>query len=292
MEKSRNNIDDMTLNVSVKNGIKYAKDNFRAAVRMLMPVSLVIAVVSAVAWGGNIGIVKTNYITYMPFHEVSMPFFLRYAAGLLIVLVAFMLWKGISFAVLQGDSDLKTKDKILAGLKYIQFCLLAFLVFGIVGAALIVASLKLSVWLWIAVGLYMIFITVPLFVAEYEYMIPDSNFRTSLRKGFKVLKEQWGRVFFRLLIVNAVAVLLFTVVLLPAASLMLGIYDNATAVSMENAPATPVFIYIMEFLFLVLGMIASLCVVFFAMSGKKAFFEECNATAYLLAEEKAGKFAD
>ena len=110
MEKSRNNIDDMTLNVSVKNGIKYAKDNFRAAVRMLMPVSLVIAVVSAVAWGGNIGIVKTNYITYMPFHEVSMPFFLRYAAGLLIVLVAFMLWKGISFAVLQGDSDLKTKD--------------------------------------------------------------------------------------------------------------------------------------------------------------------------------------
>ena len=29
MEKSRNNIDDMTLNVSVKNGIKYAKDNFR-----------------------------------------------------------------------------------------------------------------------------------------------------------------------------------------------------------------------------------------------------------------------
>ena len=151
-----------------------------------------------------------------------------------------MLWKGISFAVLQGDSDLKTKDKILAGLKYIQFCLLAFLVFGIVGAALIVASLKLSVWLWIAVGLYMIFITVPLFVAEYEYMIPDSNFRTSLRKGFKVLKEQWGRVFFRLLIVNAVAVLLFTVVLLPAASLMLGIYDNAIAVSMENAPATPV----------------------------------------------------
>ena len=129
-------------------------------------------------------------------------------------------------------------------------------------------------------------------MAEYEYMIPDSNFRTSLRKGFKVLKEQWGRVFFRLLIVNAVAVLLFTVVLLPAASLMLGIYDNATAVSMENAPATPVFIYIMEFLFLALGMIASLCVVFFAMSGKKAFFEECNATAYLLAEEKAGKFAD
>ena len=55
MEKSRNNIDDMTLNVSVKNGIKYAKDNFRAAVRMLMPVSLVIAVVSAVAWGSNIG---------------------------------------------------------------------------------------------------------------------------------------------------------------------------------------------------------------------------------------------
>ena len=184
MEKSRNNIDDMTLNVSVKNGIKYAKDNFRAAVRMLMPVSLVIAVVSAVAWGGNIGIVKTNYITYMPFHEVSMPFFLRYAAGLLIVLVAVMLWKGISFAVLQGDCDLKTKDKILAGLKYIQFCLLAFLVFGIVGAALIVASLKLSVWLWIAVGLYLIFITVPLFVAEYEYMISDSNFRTSLRKGF------------------------------------------------------------------------------------------------------------
>ena len=126
-----------------------------------------------------------------------------------------------------------------------------------------------------------------MYIAEYDYMLTDDNFRKSLYKGFKAVKEQWGRVFFRLLMVNAAALLFVFVVLLPASALMLGIYDNATAVSLTEAQKTPLLIYIAEYLFIGIGMLATLCVSFGTVSAKKAFFEEAAANASFMAEEKA-----
>ena len=289
MDNSENIADALTLGASIKKGTRNIMEYFRAVARALLPVSVAMAVVAAAAFGGNIGEVKTDYITYMPFHEISMALFLRYAAGCVLLAVLFMLWKGVVFAILGGDKKLSVKDKIFAGLKFAQFCLLSMLAFGIIGAVLVVVSVKVSVFAWIAVAVYLIVIAVPLYMAEYEYMLTDNNFRKSLCKGFRAMKEQWGRVFFRLLVANAAAVLLMVVALLPALALMLGIYDNATAVCMAGAQKTPLPIYILECLFMGLGVLATLCVYFGAVSAKKAFYEEAVANASFMAEEKAGE---
>ncbi len=287
MDNSENIADALTLGASIKKGTRNIMDKFRVVARALLPVSVAMAIVAMAAFGGNVGEVKTNYITYMPFHEISMALFLRYVAGCVLLAVLFMLWKGVVFAILGGEKKLSVKDKMFAGLKFAQFCLLSMLAFGIIGAALVVVSVKVSAFVWIAVAVYLFVIAVPLYIAEYEYMLTDSNFRKSLCKGFKAMKEQWGRVFFRLLLANAAVVLLVVVALLPALALMLGIYDNATAVSLTGAQKTPLLIYIMEYLFIGLGMLATLCVAFGAMSAKKAFFEEAAANASFMAEEKA-----
>ena len=289
MDNSENIADALTLGASIKKGTRNIMEYFRAVARALLPVSVAMAVVAAAAFGGNIGEVKTDYITYMPFHEISMALFLRYAAGCVLLAVLFMLWKGVVFAILGGDKKLSVKDKIFAGLRFAQFCLLSMLAFGIIGAALVVVSVKVSVFAWIAVAVYLIVIAVPLYMAEYEYMLTDNNFRKSLCKGFRAMKEQWGRVFFRLLVANAAAVLLMVVALLPALALMLGIYDNATAACMAGAQKTPLPIYILECLFMGLGVLATLCGYFGAVSAKKAFYEEAVANASFMAEEKAGE---
>lgn len=287
MDNSENIADALTLGASIKKGKRNITENFRAVAHALLPVSAAMAVVAVVAFGGNVGEVKTDYITYMPFHEISMALFLRYAAGCVLLAVLLMLWKGVVFAILGGDKKLSLKYKIFAGLKFAQFCLLSMLAFGVIGAALVVVSVKVSVFVWIAVAVYLLVMAVPLYIAEYEYMLTDNNFRKSLCKGFKVLKEQWGRVFFRLLVANAAAVLLVGVALLPALALMLGIYDNATAVCMTGAQKTPLLIYIAECLFIGLGVFVTLCVSFGAVSAKKAFFEETAANASFMEEEKA-----
>ena len=286
MDNSENIADALTIGASIKKGTRNITENFRVVARALLPVSVAMAVVAMAAFGGNVGEVKTNYITYMPFHEISMALFLRYAAGCVLLAVLFMLWKGVVFAIIGGEKKLSVKDKMFAGLKFAQFCLLSVLAFGIIGAALVVVSVKVSAFVWIAIAVYLIVIAVPLYIAEYEYMLTDNNFRKSLCKGFKAMKEQWGRVFFRLLVANAVAVLLVVVALLPALALLLGIYDNATAVSLTGAQKTPLLIYIAEYLFIGLGMLATLCVAFGAVSAKKAFFEEAAANASFLAEGK------
>lgn len=287
MDNSENIADALTLGTSLKKGISNFTENFRAVARALLPVSVAMAIVAMAAFGGNVGEVKTNYITYMPFHEISMALFLRYAAGCVLLAVLFMLWKGVVFAILGGEKKLSVKDKMLSGLKFAQFCLLSMLAFGIIGAALVVVSVKVSAFAWIAVAVYLFVIAVPLYIAEYDYMLTDDNFRKSLCKGFKAMKEQWGRGFFRLLMVNAAAMLFVVVALLPASALVLGIYDNATAVSLTGAQKTPLLIYIVEYLFIGIGMLATLCVSFGAVSAKKAFFEEAAANASFMAEEKA-----
>ena len=286
MDNSENIADALTLGASLRKGIRDITEKFRVAARAQLPVSVVMAVVAMAAFGGNIGEVKTNYITYMPFHEISMALFLRYAAGCALLAVLFMLWKGMAFAVLDGEKKLSVKDKMLSGLKFAQFCLLSMLAFGIIEVVLVVVSVKVSAFVWIAVAAYLFVIAVPLYIAEYDYMLTDDNFRKSLCKGFKAVKEQWGRVFFRLLMVNAAAMLLVVVALLPASALMLGIYDNATAVSMTGAQKTPLLIYVAEYLFIGLGVLATLCVSFGAVSAKKAFFEEACANALFMAEDK------
>ena len=82
MDKFEKEISEVSFAKSVKEGCSMFLSSFRKAARVLLWLSAAIAVVAAVAFGGNIGNVKTDYITYMPFHEVSMHSFIIYACGL------------------------------------------------------------------------------------------------------------------------------------------------------------------------------------------------------------------
>ncbi len=286
MNNTENVADAQSLKESARKGLNNITTNFFVVAHLLLPLSVLLAVLVILAFCGDIGKVRMDYVAYIPFHEISMAFFLRYAGGASIIVILFMLWKGALFAILGGERKPDIKGAALAGLKFVQFCLLSMIAFGLIGAALVVASVKLSVYIWIAVAVYLVVISVPLYIAEYEYMLTDNNFRKSLCKGIKALKEQWGRVFFRLLVTNAVALLLVVVALMPALALMLGIYDNATAVCVSGAQKPPILVYISECLFMGLGVLAVLCVVYAAVSVKKAFYEEAKVNFALIAEEK------
>lgn len=292
MNKSDNEAANMSLVQCLKIGTGSFIENFRRIVKSMLVLSVVIAVVAAVGFGGKIGVVKTDYITYMPFHEISMVAFLKYAVAALIVAIVGLFWRGKVFLMLSSGygAELEKKSTVFAGLRYVQFCILAYITFGIIATALAVLAIKISAWLWIALAIYIVIVSVPVYVAEYEYMFADNNFRTSLRASFKAVKEQWGRLFLRLLITYAALIFMVAVVMLPSAALALAVYDNATAVSMEGAAETPVFVYVLEYMFIALGMIASLIVTFCAMSVLKSFFEEAKVYSSALAKAREDEF--
>jgi hypothetical protein len=290
MDKFEKEISEVSFAKSVKEGCSMFLSSFRKAARVLLWLSAAIAVVAAVAFGGNIGNVKTDYITYMPFHEVSMHSFIIYACGLLAMLLLYVFWRGAAFLVVANADghSFERKSLLLSGLKFLQFCLLAFLVFGVLAVVLVVLAVKISLWFWIAVAVYVIAVSVPLAISQYDYMLTDNNFRRSLRVAFRVLKEQWGRVFFRLFVVVAAVALCFAVFSLPAATLALAVYDNATAVSMEKASATPFFVFALEYVFIAVGVLAQLVVSFMAITQMSVFYKEClQYSEALLAGRKA-----
>lgn len=273
----------------IKEELKFCIGNLKGIARKLLLPSLLIALVAVLTLGGNVGVVRVDYISYVPYHEVGMWRFVAYAAGGAALLLLVIAWAGGAFAIIGAEGKfrkLSRRDILLSGLRLLQFCLLAFLAIGILLAALVYAAVRVTPWLWIAVGAYVVAVAVPLYIAEFEYMIGGSGFFASLRLGFRAMREQWGRVFVRLLIVYAVAVLLCAIVALPAASLLMGIYDNATAVVMEGAAPTPIWIYVLEDVFIVIGVLASRVVAFAAMSVLRGVYVGAGAYSASLAEER------
>lgn len=279
---------EVSLVNSLKGGLQFFVSHVAMAVKALLVVSIVAALVAAATFCGDIGTVKMDYITYMPFHNISMAQFVAYVAGVLVLLIIYLYWRGAAFMMFScdGNSIGSAKDRIFSSIKFLQFCLLAFITFGIILAALVFAAVKFTAWIWIAVGLYLIVFSVPLYVSEYEYMTSDSNFRSSLRSGFKALKEQWGRVFLRLMITVSAAALLVVLAFIPAFSMMMAVYDNATAVMMEGLAQTPSFVYVLEFLFIAIGVLVSLIINFVGMSVLNAFYKETKAYSKILAEAR------
>lgn len=281
--------EEYTESGKIKDELKFCVGNAREIARKLLLPSLLITLVAVLTLGGNVGVVKVDYLSYIPYHEIGTWSFVAYAAGCAALLLLAVAWSGGALAVIGAESEfgkLNRRDILLAGLRMLQFCMLALLAFGIVFAVLVYAAVRVTPWLWIAVGAYAVAVAIPLYIAEYEYMIGGSGFFASLRLGLRAMREQWGRVFVRLLIVCAAAVLLCAVVALPAVSLLMGIYDNATAVVMEGAAPTPIWVYVAEDVFIALGVLASLAVVFAAMVVLRGIYVGAGTYSASLAEER------
>lgn len=268
-----------------RNGIKSVSSNIKSIFKNIAILTAIMALAVMVTAGGNIGVVKVDYINYMPYHEISTLYLAKYIIGTAITLLLFVIWRGKAFLLLANNGKttdsstpkhVKTSDVLYSALRMLQFCLLAFIIFGIIASILIYLSLTLSAWLWIATAAYLLFVSVPLYISCYEYMLTDNNFRHALKIGFQAVKEQWGRIFLRLLIVNAVFALLIFIFALPAASLIMSIYDNATAVTMSGASATPSFIYILEYAAIFISSALTLLTVFASMSILQIFFNDVN----------------
>lgn len=271
---------------SLASATSWFQENFRNISKTMVVLSIFIAVVVAATIGGNIGTVKIDNISYIPFHEISLQNVIVYGVGILVVVIAILFWYGKAFSILGGSFKILQKDVAFACLRFLQGCMLSFFVFGILGTAIGVAAGKVNVWLWVLFALYILFISVPLYIVEYDYMLTNHSYRESLRHGIKAIREQWGRVFFRVLFVNAVAVVLMVVAMLPGAALMLSIYDNATAMLMDGATPTPLMIFVLEYLFIVVGCIAALGIKFWALAALKECFNECCAYSTQLAADK------
>lgn len=290
MNKPDSDTASVSLVQCLKRAIECYVKQFRGISKATLWLSLAVAAVVSAGFGGNVGTVKTDYVAYMPFHEISMPLFLRYAATVMVALAVYCFWRGKVFVLLSGGNVHGGKATVFAGLRFLQFCMLAYLCFGIAATALAVAAVKVSAWIWPAFALYAVFVSVPLYVAEFEYMVGDSNFRNSLRVSFRAVKEQWGRVFLRLLITCAAVAMLAVVAMLPAMALALAVYDNATAVSMEKAAPTPLPVYVAEYVFTALGVLATLGVVSASMYVLDGFFKESKTYSAELSEARKGEF--
>lgn len=178
---------DISIIKSIKSGIKIIINNIKTISLGLAIPTLLFALIATVTICGNVGVVKIDYNHYMPYHEISEWFLAKYIIGTLVSVVLFMLWRGYTFHYLSNfDKEKKAfcvktsriSDFFYSGLRFIQFCLLAFIVFGIIGAILAYISITVSAWLWTAFIIYAVFVSVPLYISGYEYMLNDINFRT------------------------------------------------------------------------------------------------------------------
>lgn len=271
---------------SLASATSWFQKNFRNIGKAMAVLSIFIAVVVSTTVGGNIGSVKMDNISYIPFHEISLQNVIVYGVGMFLVAIAILFWYGKAFSVLGGSFKVTKKDVAFAGLRFLQGGMLSFFVFGILGVVIAVAAVKVAVWLWVLFVLYLLFVSVPLYIVEYDYMLTDHSYRESLRRGFKAIREQWGRVFFRVLFVNAVAILLMAVAMLPGVALMLSIYDNATAMLMDGAKPTPLIIFVFEYLFIAVGSVAALGVKFWSLVALKEFLNECRVYSIQLKADK------
>lgn len=271
---------------SLASATSWFQKNFRNIGKAMAVLSIFIAVVVSTTVGGNIGSVKMDNISYIPFHEISLQNVIVYGVGMFLVAIAILFWYGKAFSVLGGSFKVTKKDVAFAGLRFLQGGMLSFFVFGILGVVIAVAAVKVAVWLWVLFVLYLLFVSVPLYIVEYDYMLTDHSYRESLRRGFKAIREQWGRVFFRVLFVNAVAILLMAVAMLPGVALMLSIYDNATAMLMDGATPTPLIIFVFEYLFIAVGSVAALGVKFWSLVALKEFLNEYRVYSIQLKADK------
>lgn len=258
---------DLSLGGALKVGSRAFWKSLRQKPRPLLIFTALIAWVLAATLTGNVGEVRMDAVSYFPYHYIDMGIFIKYAAGLLIAVLLFVVWRGLVFMLMGsevGAAKHTFAEERYAALRFLQFCLLSLVTFGIIAAALIFCGVRVSAWFFAALGVYVLVMIVPFYIAQYEYMLRDACFFGSVRTGFREMRKRGGGVWLRLVSLGAVTVVLLGLFLLPAAALMMGVYDNATAVMMEGQPATPVALYVLEFVFWTLGLIISLAVLMWA----------------------------
>lgn len=276
---------DKSVYECIKNGINLIVHNPKTVFVNLCLPTVLIALAITITIGGNIGVVKMDYVNYMPYHVISEVYVAKYIIGVIVSLLLLLLWRGTAFLMLADIEEtssfkrhkLKISDVFYVSLRLLQYCLLSFLTFGVVAAILIYLSVAVSSWLWIVAAGYMLFISVPFFVSCYGYMLNDMSFRNALREGLLAIIRQWGRVFVRLFLVYVIVGVLVVVFALPAAALMIGVYDNATAVVMSNASATPIGVYVLEYIAFFFSCVCSLFFVFAGMCVGKFIFDDTKA---------------
>lgn len=287
---------DISIVKSTKAGIKTVVINIKVISRRLAVLTLLTALAVTFTVCGNVGIVKVDYNYYIPYHEISTIYVLKYIVGTVLAVALYMLWNGGAFYLLShtnktklslDTSQLKRGDFFFSGLRFVQFCMLSAITFGIIAAVLVYLSISISTWIWAAVAIYAIIVSVPLYVACYEYMLTDINFRGALKTALKYSLEQWGRIFLRLFMVSAAAALPILLFLIPAASLIMAVYDNATAVVMNGAEPSPMLIYVLEYVAVFIANVLMLAIVLTAMSVLRFFANDTTRYSQYLSRIQA-----
>lgn len=266
MEKKEDNTvydPDLSITAALRTGTGHFLSILGSKSKMLVASGVLISLAVASALTGNIGSVHVAPVSYIPYHEIGMAQFLRYAAGFLVSLVLYIFWRSVTFSLMadDGKAPLKSGDMRYSFLRMLQYFLLSFLTYGILAAALVYCAVRFSAWIFVALGAYFLVMAVPFFISEYGYMAGDMSYSKALKRGFSELKRRGGTVWLRMVSLDAVMLLLSLICLLPAVSLMMGVYDNATAQVMESAGSTPAMLYVLEFVFWLLGTAALLAVI-------------------------------
>lgn len=287
---------DISLVRSVKTGIRAVAGSAKALARGLAAPALLTAAAVTATICGETGEVKVDPNLYVPYHELSWLYIAKYVGGTALSLLFFMLWRGCAFLLLpspgkaeaaSGGKPFRASDFLYSGLRFVQFCMLASFVFGLPGAALVYLCVTVSAWFWTVAAIYMAFVSVPLYISLYEYMTADTNFRGALKKAFRYTTVQWGRIFLRLLLVNAAAAAFILLFAAPAAALASGVYDNAVAVAVNGSSPTPAMVYVLECAAAFIGTLLSLLVLLAATSVLMRFFDDAGKYADYLAKARA-----
>lgn len=242
--------------------------------KTLLPCAVLISLCVAIWIGGPIGQVKVSPTHYVPYHEVDLLHFAGYVLGALLLLLLLVWWRSDAFLLIGGkDAEpISRKDRFYGALRCLQMSLLHLLVFGLpIGVA---AWLTFGVSLWFALLLLLVcLLLIPaLSITSCRYMWTEATYRQALRYAFSATCHYWGRTFLFLLGALCVALVLTAIVVLPAAILVLVVYDAQTATAMGDAAGLPLSVAWAEYVFLFLGTLATLFIFLWVRTSLKGHY--------------------
>lgn len=243
--------------------------------RALLPCAFLVSLCVAIWLGGPIGQVKVNPTHYVPYHEVDLLHFAAYVLGVLWLLLLLVWWRSDAFLLIgekNADHPVSRKDRFYGALRCLQMSLLHLFVFGLpIGVA---AWLTFGVSLWFALLLLVVcLLLIPaMSLASCRYMWTEANYRQALRYAFSATCHYWGRTFLFLLGALCVALVLTAIVVLPAAILVLVVYDAQTATAMGDAAGLPTSVVWAEYVFLFLGTLATLFIFLWVRTSLKGLY--------------------
>lgn len=211
----------------------------------------VIALFSAIVLGGKVGIAEMDPVHYVPLHTLPVTYFFIYVLGGFSLIILLTWWHGLSFLLAKGrQRDLAdTKERYFVfGLRGVQMWLLHLLTFLLPIALFVFLAERLSVWIYLLVGLSSLFFLSISGWVDSSYLWGDKTYRGALKSGLSFGVRHLKESFLFGFLTNILFLICCIIFLLPAIILKAVLYDAVSAEAMGEWSGLPSFVPFLEYI--------------------------------------------